>query len=167
MSTTLFPISVAELASWLAEQTWSQFAVSVARQFERNGRISEAQEASARSMYAKAQARQAQRQVQAPVNPVTEVGMYLNAEGVAFRVKMSKSTGRLYAERFVPEAEARADRFVYEGGAVYRLDASMRMTLEQAKALGAQYAQCCVCGRNLTADQSVEAGIGPICAGRL
>ena len=117
-------------------------------------------------MYEKAQARQAGRQAQAPVNPVTEVGMYLNAEGVAFRVKRSQA-GRLYASRFVPEAQARADRFVYEGGAVYRLDASMRMTLEQAKALGAQYSQCCVCGRDLSAEQSVEAGIGPVCAGRL
>ena len=166
MSATSTPISIADLAVWLGQQTWSQFAVSLAQQFARNGRLSDKQEASARSMYEKAQARQAQRQAQAPANPVTEVGMYLNAEGVAFRVKMSRA-GRLYAERFVPEAQARANRFVYEGGAVYRLDASMRMTLEQAKALGAQYAQCCVCGRNLSAEQSVEAGIGPVCAGRL
>ena len=163
---TLTPISVAELAAWLSEQTWSGFAQSLATFYARNGHLSDKQEASARSMYEKAQARQAGRQAQAPVNPVTEVGMYLNAEGVAFRVKRSQA-GRLYASRFVPEAQARADRFVYEGGAVYRLDASMRMTLEQAKALGAQYSQCCVCGRDLSAEQSVEAGIGPVCAGRL
>ena len=167
MSDTLTPISVSDLAVWLGQQTWSQFAVSLAQQFARNGRLSDKQEASARSMYEKAQARQAQRQAQAPANPVTEIGMYLNAEGVAYRVKQSKSSGRLYASRFVPEAQARADRFVYEGGAVYRLDASMRMTLEQAKALGAQYSQCCVCGRDLSAEESVEAGIGPVCAGRL
>lgn len=166
MSTTLTPIPVSDLAVWLGEQTWSGFAQSLAQAFARYGRLTERQEASARSMYAKAQARQAGRQAQAPANPVTEVGMYLNAEGVAYRVKRSQA-GRLYASRFVPEAQARADRFVYEGGAVYRLDASMRMTLEQAKALGARYSQCCVCGRDLSAEQSVEAGIGPICAGRL
>jgi hypothetical protein len=164
MSATLAPISVSELAGWLAQQNWSSFALSLAQQFARNGRLSDKQEASARSMYEKSQARQ--RQVEAPANPVTEIGMYINAEGVAFRVKQSKA-GRLYASRFVPEAQARADRFVYEGGAVYRLDASMRMTLEQAKALGAQYSQCCVCGRDLSAEESVEAGIGPVCAGRL
>ena len=163
---TLTPIPVAELAAWLSEQTWSGFAQSLATFYARNGHLSDKQEASARSMYEKAQARQAGRQAQAPVNPVTEVGMYLNAEGVAFRVKRSQA-GRLYASRFVPEAQARADRFVYDGGAVYRLDASMRMTLEQAQALGAQYAQCCVCGRDLSAEQSVEAGIGPRCAGRI
>lgn len=163
---TLTPIPVAELATWLSEQTWSGFAQSLASAYARYGRLTDRQEASARSMYEKAQARQAGRQAQAPANPVTEVGMYLNAEGVAYRVKQSQA-GRLYASRFVPEAQARADRFVYEGGAVYRLDASMRMTLEQAKALGAQYSQCCVCGRDLSAEQSVEAGIGPVCAGRL
>ena len=166
MSATIAPISVSELAGWLAQQNWSAFAISLAQQFARNGRLSDKQEASARSMYEKSQARQAQRQAEAPANPVTEVGMYLNAEGIVFRVKESKA-GRLYASRFVPEAQARADRFVYEGGAVHRLDASMRMTLEQAKALGAQYSQCCVCGRDLSAEVSVEAGIGPVCAGRL
>jgi hypothetical protein len=166
MSATNAPISISELAIWLAQQNWSSFALSLAQQYTRNGRLSDKQESSARSMYEKSQARQAQRQVEAPANPVTEIGMYINAEGVAFRVKESKA-GRLYASRFVPEAQARADRFVYEGGAVYRLDASMRMTLEQAKALGAQYSQCCVCGRDLSAEESVEAGIGPVCAGRL
>ena len=163
-STTLIPVS--ELAQWLGQQAWSQFAVSLAAQYARKGSLSPAQEASARSMYEKAQTRQAARVAAAPANPVTEVGMYLNGAGVAYRVKMSRQ-GRLYASRFVPEAQVRADRFVYEGGAVYRLDASMRMTLEQAKALGAQYSQCCVCGRDLSAEQSVEAGIGPVCAGRL
>ena len=166
MSTPLTPIPLADLAGWLSEQTWSGFAQSLATFYARNGHLSEKQEASARSMYEKAQARQARQVRQAPANPVTEIGMYVNADGVAYRVKQSKA-GRLYASRFVPEAQARADRFVYEGGAVYRLDASMRMTLEQAKALGAQYSQCCVCGRDLSADQSVEAGIGPVCAGRL
>lgn len=166
MSTSPTPITIPELAAWLGQQAWSGFAISVASNYARFGRMSEAQEASARSMYAKAQTRQSARQASAPANPVTEVGMYLTPEGVAFRVKMSRA-GRLYASRFVPEAEVRADRFVYEGGAVYRLDASMRMTLEQAKALGAQYSQCCVCGRDLSAEQSVEAGIGPVCAGRI
>ena len=168
MSDTHTPsLSVADLAAWLAEQRWSSFAQSLASAFARYGRLTERQEASARSMYAKAQARQAQRQAQAPANPVTEVGMYLNAEGVVYRVKRSRQSGRLYASRYVPEAQVRSDRFVYEGGAVYRLDASMRMTLEQAKALGALHAQCCVCGRDLSAEESVEAGIGPVCAGRI
>lgn len=164
MSTT--EISVADLASWLSDQRWSGFAQSLASNYLRYGRLTEAQERSARSMYAKSQERQAVREAQAPQNPVTEVGMYLTADGKVYRVKRSQA-GRLYASRYVPEAQARSERFVYEGGAVYRLDASMRMTLEQAKALGAQYAQCCVCGRDLSAEESVEAGIGPVCAGRL
>jgi len=161
MSNTL---TIPVLADWLAEQRWSDFAQSLASAYRRYGRLTERQEASARSMYAKAQERQANRQV--PANPVTEVGMYRDADGIVYRVKRSQA-GRLYASRYVPEAQARADRFVYAGGAVYRLSASDRLTLEDAKALGAQYAQCCVCGRDLSASESVEAGIGPVCAGRL
>ena len=159
MSTTLTPIPVAELAAWLADQQWSQFAQSLASAYARYGRLTDRQEASARSMYAKAQARQAGRQAQAPANPVTEVGMYRLGDDI-FRVKLSNA-GRLYAMRFTPEG---ASRFAYEGGAIHRLSADNRMTVADAQAVGAQVGMCCVCGRNLTADQSVEAGIGPICA---
>ena len=41
-----------------------------------------------------------------------------------------------------------------------------RMTLEEAKQFGAIYGFCCQCGRTLTNEQSIEAGIGPICAGK-
>lgn len=40
-------------------------------------------------------------------------------------------------------------------------------TLEEAKAYGRRTGRCMVCGRKLTHPTSVEAGIGPICAGRL
>lgn len=39
--------------------------------------------------------------------------------------------------------------------------------LEAAKTLGKLSGRCCVCGRDLTNDDSIDAGIGPICAGRL
>lgn len=99
-------------------------------------------------------------------NPVTEIGMYRNAEGV-FRVKQSKDTGNLYAMRFIPEAQSKADRFAYERGAVHRLSATDRMTVEQATELGALYGMCCVCGADLTDEKSVKAGIGPVCAKRV
>jgi len=162
METTM--VSVQDLALWLRSQAWSQFAQSLASAYERYGRLTERQEASARSMYAKAQERQAQRQAQVPANPVTEEGVY-EREGIVYRVKRSRA-GRLYASRYNPAGE-RGERFVYEGGAVYRLSADDRITLDRAKELGAQWAQCCVCGRDLSATESVEAGIGPVCAGRI
>ena len=162
MSTTLTPISVSDLAVWLGQQNWSSFAISLAQQFARNGRLSDKQEASARSMYEKAQARQAQRQVEAPANPVTEVGMY-RLDDAIYRVKLSQA-GRLYAMRFTPEG---ASRFAYEGGAIHRLSADNRMTLADAQQVGAQVGMCCVCGRDLIVEANIEAGIGPVCARRI
>ena len=163
MSATLTPsLSVSDLAVWLSNQRWSQFAQSLASAYQRYGRLTERQEASARSMYAKAQERQAQRQAQAPANPVTEVGMYRLGE-LVYRVKLSQA-GRLYAMRFTPEGES---RFAYEGGAINRLSADNRMTLADAQAIGAQVGICCVCGRDLIVQANIEAGIGPVCARRI
>jgi hypothetical protein len=159
MSDTLTPsLSVSDLAAWLAQQQWSGFAVSLANAYTRYGRLSPRQEASARSMYAKAQERQAG----VPANPVTEVGMYRLGENV-YRVKMSRS-GRFYAMQFTPNG---VTRFQYANGAIYRLSADNRMTLEDAKAIGAQVGICCVCGRDLIVEANIEAGIGPVCARRI
>jgi hypothetical protein len=35
-----------------------------------------------------------------------------------------------------------------------------------AKAYGLRTGECCICGRTLTNRVSIDAGIGPICAGR-
>lgn len=41
-----------------------------------------------------------------------------------------------------------------------------KMTLEEAKAFGRVYGVCCNCSATLTREESIEAGIGPICAQR-
>ena len=99
-------------------------------------------------------------------NPVTEVGMYRDDAGVVFRVKLSKQ-GRLYAMRFVPEAQVKSERFVYAGGAVRALRADNRMSVADAQRIGVQFGICCVCGAELTATDSVANGIGPVCAKRV
>lgn len=58
-------------------------------------------------------------------------------------------------------------RFEYAPGAIKVLFPEHRMTLDEAKAFGALYGTCCVCGRTLTNEVSIEAGIGPICGGRV
>lgn len=57
--------------------------------------------------------------------------------------------------------------FDYAPGAIHKLQAEHRMTLEEAKEFGALYGTCCVCGRTLTNETSIEAGIGPVCGGRV
>lgn len=163
MSTSSTPVlSVSDLAGWLSQQGWSNFAQSLASSYQRFGRLSDKQFEAGMKMYDKAQLRQAERQAQAPANPVTEVGMYRLGDSV-YRVKLSNA-GRLYAMRFTPEGES---RFAYEGGAIHRLSASNRMTLADAQAIGAQVGMCCVCGRDLIVQANIEAGIGPVCARRI
>ena len=53
---------------------------------------------------------------------------------------------------------------LYAKGAMRFLSADTKMTLEEAKQFGALYGTCCVCGRTLTNEDSIEAGIGPVCA---
>lgn len=136
------------------------FFMSVLKQYDRFGRLSDNQiGAVERNMNRPARV--------ANPNPVTQVGMYLNAEGVMFRVKQSRQSGNLYAMRFVPQAPIKSERFVYERGGMFRLTADMRMTLEQAQRAGVQFGICCVCGAELTDTNSVANGIGPVCARRV
>lgn len=107
--------------------------------------------------------------------PVAEPGMYRDPAGTIFKVQKSKDSGRLYAKRLQPIGGRRLTEtdetvrfeFAYDKGAIYRLDASQRLSLDDAKAFGIRYGVCCVCGAFLKDAVSVAAGIGPICSGRL
>lgn len=95
-------------------------------------------------------------------DPVTE-GMYQTSDGTVYKVQRSRDSGRLYAKRLDPDTQ----RFEYASGAMRKLTADDRMTLEAAAAYGKLYGVCCVCGRELTNEDSIEAGIGPICAQKI
>jgi hypothetical protein len=49
---------------------------------------------------------------------------------------------------------------------LHSLTAEHRMTLVEAQEYGRITGICCNCGRKLTNEESIEAGIGPICAGK-
>jgi hypothetical protein len=116
------------------------------------------------------------RQAQAPAAPapkawrpaarVEQDGMYLAPDGTVYKVQQAKvgGSGQLYAKRLV--VEDGTGTFVYAPGGINRLDASMRMTLEQAVEYGRLYGVCVRCGSPLTDEVSIAAGIGPVCAGR-
>lgn len=75
-------------------------------------------------------------------------------------------SGNLYAKRLVIEGDHGS--WVYEGrsAAFHKLSADTLMSLEDAKEFGALYGFCCNCGKTLTDETSIEAGIGPVCAKR-
>lgn len=62
-----------------------------------------------------------------------------------------------------PNRQAEAE-FVYEAGAVRKLSEDTLLPLEEAQKFGRLYGVCCACGRVLTDENSIAAGIGPICA---
>lgn len=106
-----------------------------------------------------------------------------------FKVQRSPTTGRLYTKRLVVERDCLGHEttegaigdtvycdgscqssddvsvtFEYYPGALSGLSEATRMSLDDAKAFGALYGVCCRCGRTLTDESSIAAGIGPVCA---
>lgn len=57
-------------------------------------------------------------------------------------------------------------RFVYAAGVIRRLSTDTLLPRDEAAAFGQLYGCCCVCGRTLTDEDSIAAGIGPICAAK-
>lgn len=76
--------------------------------------------------------------------------------GEVYRTVLS-GAGNLYAKIWTGEG------WEYAAGAIRDLRPEHRMTVERAKILSLRFARCIRCGATLTAAESVEAGIGPVC----
>lgn len=156
--------SLEELVHWLEDQTWSNFAQDVARFYRERGFLSKKQIAAAVSMRVKVESKAS---LGPKPDPITEDGMYLHPDGSIYKVQVAvHGSGRLYAKRLVVDEDADEGKFVYAPGAIKKLSPTMKMTLEQAQGFGSLYGLCCVCGRTLTNEQSIDEGIGPVCKGR-
>jgi hypothetical protein len=88
-----------------------------------------------------------------------------------FKVQVAHhGTGRLYGKELLVEPDGMSQvaphRWEKVVGAVRKLseEGGRKMTLEEAAKFGALYGFCCNCGRILTDEKSIEAGIGPVCA---
>jgi hypothetical protein len=102
--------------------------------------------------------------------PKAEVqdGFYTDGK-LVWKVQVAvHGSGNQYAKVLSTESGS----FVYTSGAIGIVrkgvaDGSVvPLTLEIAKSLGHLYGRCMVCGRTLTDEGSIAAGIGPICAGK-
>lgn len=92
--------------------------------------------------------------------PELEKGMY-RMNGDVYKVYRTRE-GHL-ATKILTE-----DGFNYTGRKpLHSLTSEHRMTLEEAKEYGKITGTCCQCGRKLTDENSIEAGIGPVCAGKI
>ena len=57
-------------------------------------------------------------------------------------------------------------KFRYAAGAISKIKPEWRMTKEDASKFGALYGSCVKCGLPLTKEESIERGMGDICAGK-
>ena len=89
-----------------------------------------------------------------------EVGAYRH-DGVVWSVRSNLDNDRLYAVRWLGNGWSARDYKV-----VLDMTQAERLTLSEAKEFGVLTGCCCHCGRTLTDQKSVTAGIGPVCAQR-
>lgn len=93
----------------------------------------------------------------APAKAEVPEGMHY-VDGTVWKVQRSQH-GRLYAKELVD------GRFEYRGARpLAALSDATMMTLEDAQEFGKLYGVCCRCAAVLTDEDSIAAGIGPVCA---
>lgn len=98
--------------------------------------------------------------------PEPEAGMYRAGETI-YRVYLGQRSGRMLVKMVVGDQET-GYNYEYVGAAAYKLPKDAEpLSLDEAKAWGKMTGTCCVCARRLDNPESVEAGIGPVCAGRM
>lgn len=91
-----------------------------------------------------------------------ELGFY-QLNGEIYNVKKSRSTGFLYAMHITDDAP----KGVRAPGVVKQLTVEMKLTEQLAAQYGIRTGRCCICGKELTKQESIDRGIGPICYGRM
>lgn len=101
--------------------------------------------------------------LEVPAGPAEE-GMHQIGETIYKVQRAVNGSGRLYAKVLRQDPGFESWSFEYAPGAMRLLSSETKMSLAAAKAFGVLYGTCCACGRTLTNEDSIAAGIGPICA---
>jgi hypothetical protein len=93
---------------------------------------------------------------------------YVEGTNEIFKVYcMVHGSGRQGVKRLEHNLEAGTGKFAYMGLAAKHLPSNaVLMPLAEAMAFGKMYGFCVRCGRTLTDEGSIAAGIGPVCAGK-
>lgn len=167
----------ADLALWLAKQTWSDFAQSLASFYADRGYLTEKQVASATSMRAKVEARNAEK---APASSTgldlsdLPAGLYGVPNGeTRLKVRVNRPTsGKWEGFTFVDDGAEYGSQQKYgmqKPGGTYngKIQEQLQAILADVPAAQKAYADltgnCYRCNRKLEDETSVELGTGPIC----
>lgn len=87
-----------------------------------------------------------------------ELGFY-EMNGEIYNVKKSRSTSFLYAMHITDDAP-KGER---APGVVKQLTSEMKLTEQLAAQYGMRTGRCCICSKELTRQESIDRGIGPVC----
>lgn len=180
-----FGMAHPDVVEWLMDNESNEFAQSLARQLNERGSLSENQIAAVRKGIARAQAPAAVG-VEINVGRIEEAFSHAQATGLK-RLRMfldtfkfspagesSRNVGGIYVKRAGGDG---AYLGKVMGGKFLRArdctdDEEKRIVdaasdpAKAAKAYGQRTGQCSICGRELTAEESIERFVGPICAQR-
>lgn len=94
-----------------------------------------------------------------------DAGVYRAVDGSFIRIYYGQQSGVMLAKRMtVVNGDL---EYQYVGLADrHAKKIERKLTLDEAKKIGKATGTCCVCGRRLDDPESVDAGIGPVCAGK-
>lgn len=113
-----------------------------------------------------------------PSIKITQDGMY-RLDGEIYKVQVAvHGSGFLYAKRLVIDAPAVRDangnisqpgqaHYERDPSAIAKLRDEHRLTLADAKGFGDLYGVCMRCAATLTDEDSIAAGAGPVCRGKI
>ncbi len=111
----------------------------------------------------RARARQIAAKRSAPQAQTAEDGAtYRASNGSVFHCYMGQRSGRLLLKLW----DATEKVFSYYAAATRLPAGSVKLTKDECAEFGRATGTCCVCMRHLTNDDSVAAGIGPVCASK-
>lgn len=184
-SAARFGLAHADVVEWLIANETNDFAQKLAADLDRKGFLTQGQvDAVRRSLSQGPAAAPAQRQ-----GAAIEIGRIEEAFDHAREQGLKRLRLHLDSFKFKPAGDNSANKggiYVTEGEAYLgkvlggkflrtrecsdeqekRIVAAAADPAAAAKAYGQRTGTCCVCGRELTAEESIERFIGPICASK-
>lgn len=166
--------------------TWSTFALQLSEKLAQYGALTDPQLRAVESMQAKCAAKHAERAVEreankqtidlAPIRAMFETARNSGHKRPVYRaaglvISRASDTGRNPGALYVKTAEG--DEYLgkiigteYAGKPAPALAAIAADPRGEAIRYGQRTGQCSCCGRELTAEASIDAGIGPVCASK-
>lgn len=159
-------LTTAQVADWLGQQGWSEFAQSLAAYHIQKGYLTEKQEAAGRSMMVKCTVREFKKAADRKATGEVPTGMHKRADGTVVKVYTTQA-GNLVGKVLVEHVgfDGTTYEFDYRGKAALKgLSAETLMPMDEARKFGRLTSQCVNCLKQLKDERSLAAGYGATCA---